>query len=626
MHLLAELRRRNVIRMAGLYLVGAWLAVQVFATLLPVFEAPAWVMKAIVGAIAIGFLPAMVFAWIYELTPEGFKRDAEVPAGQSIGPATARRIDRAIIAVLLIALGYFAVDKFLLQRTAPPSSPVSAAAQPPADSPAADPKSIAVLPFTNMSGEAENGYFADGISEEILNSLARIDGLPVVGRTSSFQFKGRNEDSRVIGGKLGVANLLEGSVRREGQRARITAQLIRAADGLQLWSDSYDRTLEDTLAVQLDIAEKVAAVLDVVLDAKQRARMREAGVRNVDAYIAYQKGLKLFDDAHTSAPGVDLFATLARANEEFGRATALEPNLTRARILAADMYYHRFLGDSTAPAPRAEAWRLGIAELDGALRSSRDEAQRAEIEVERQVLGTDWRGLRDRIERALASTRCDQPDWLPQIAVAYGYAKRVETRMAELQTCDPLSAIPYARGAEAALWSGSPEGALEIVHRAEQRIGAAGTSGFVAVRALAAQGKFAEAQATLQALASNNEFTAIAQLVLDAAQGADPATIKAHVAAYDHTAVRFDAWDLTDTLAILLEGNRAEANRRFAVYDTRPGGALTLTLAIVLCTCGAPFDLDALPNFKARIAESGLPWPPAQPVPFRRAAETTAVR
>src|SRR5262249_20834464 len=152
-------------------------------------------------------------------------------------------------------------------------------------------------------------FFSDGLSEEILNSLARIDGMQVLGRTSSFQFKGKTEDLRVIGEKLGVATVLEGSVRREGARARITAQLIRATDGIHLWSQTYDRTVDDSLAVQLDIAEQVAGVLNVVLDDAQRGRMRAAGVKNVDAFIAYQKGWKLFIDGHRKLE-LDLIDTL----------------------------------------------------------------------------------------------------------------------------------------------------------------------------------------------------------------------------------------------------------------------------------------------------------------------------
>ena len=295
MTFIAELKRRNVIRAAGLYLVGAWLAVQVAGTILPMFGAAEWISRSIVIALAVGFLPAMIVAWVFELTPEGLKRDGDVPTSESIAPQTARRMDRMFLIVALLAIGYFAFDKFVLaprrdaalvtQTTAHVTAEISAKKS------KQNARSIAVLPFVNMSTDPENEFFSDGLSEEILNSLARIDGMQVVGRTSSFQFKDKNEDLRTIGTKLDVATVLEGSVRREGERARITAQLIRTSDGIHLWSETYDRTVSDTLTVQLDIAEKVAGALNVILDDKQRSRMREAGVQNVDAFVAYQKGL-----------------------------------------------------------------------------------------------------------------------------------------------------------------------------------------------------------------------------------------------------------------------------------------------------------------------------------------------
>src|SRR6188474_2119382 len=196
MGLIAELRRRNVIRMAGLYLVGAWLATQVAGTLLPIFHTPEWVLQTLVSLLAIGFLPALVFAWVFELTPEGIKRDAEVRPEESIAPQTARRMDRMIIAVLCVALVYFAVDKFVLAPARLGSQAQAAPAKPaaPAAAAAVNPKSIAVLAFTDLSPEHDQGYFSDGMAEEILNALAHVKDLKVAGRTSSFYYKGRNED------------------------------------------------------------------------------------------------------------------------------------------------------------------------------------------------------------------------------------------------------------------------------------------------------------------------------------------------------------------------------------------------------------------------------------------------
>jgi serine/threonine-protein kinase len=253
----AELKRRNVVRMAGLYLVGAWLLTQVASTVLPMFGAPEWLPRSIVILLAIGFIPALIFSWAFELTPQGLKRDEDVAPEQSIAPQTARRMDRMIIAVLVLALAYFAFDKFVLGPRRPGASSESSSS--------ANSQSIAVLPFVNMSSDKEQEYFSDGLSEELIAVLAKIPGLKIIGRNSSFLFKGKSEDSRTIGQKLGVANLLEGSVRKQVERVRIVAELINAADGRQLWSETYDRELKDVFAVQSEIARAVAEQMKVKL-------------------------------------------------------------------------------------------------------------------------------------------------------------------------------------------------------------------------------------------------------------------------------------------------------------------------------------------------------------------------
>ena len=253
----AELKRRNVIRFAGLYLVGAWLLVQVAGTVLPMFGAPEWLPRSIVILLAIGFIPALVFSWVFEMTPQGLKRDEDVRPEESIAPQTGRRMNRMIIAVLVLALGYFAIDKFVLtpRRAALPNDSLSGASA----------KSIAVLPLINTSGDPGNDYFSDGLSEELIAVLAKIPGLKIIGRSSSFLFKGKSDDRRTIGQKLGVANLLEGSVRKQGERVRIVAELINAADGRALWSETYDRELKDVFAVQSEIASAVAEQMKVKL-------------------------------------------------------------------------------------------------------------------------------------------------------------------------------------------------------------------------------------------------------------------------------------------------------------------------------------------------------------------------
>jgi adenylate cyclase len=247
MKFLAELKRRNVIRMAGLYLVGAWLIVQVASTVFPAFELPSWALRGVIVLLAIGFIPALVISWVFELTPEGLKREDEIEPDASITPHTAQRMDRMLWVGALLALSYFAVDKFLLAphraavvpmaEQAPPAPPVQAAS--------ASANSIAVLAFENLSTDAENGFFADGISEELLNVLAGVKGLTVASRTSAFSFKGKDTPIPDIARQLGVQHVLEGSVRKQGQRVRISAQLINADSDKHVWSASYDRDLAD---------------------------------------------------------------------------------------------------------------------------------------------------------------------------------------------------------------------------------------------------------------------------------------------------------------------------------------------------------------------------------------------
>jgi TolB-like protein/Tfp pilus assembly protein PilF len=304
MNFLAELKRRNVIRMAGLYLVGAWLVVQVASTVFPAFEFPSWALRAVILLLAIGFIPALVISWVFELTPDGLKREDEIEPTESIKPQTAQRMDRMLLVVALIALTYFAVDKFILApnreiaRTAavvPTSQPTTAAPLMSVVAKAIDTKSIAVLAFADLSQTKDQEYFSDGVAEEILNALAKINDLKVAGRTSSFYFKGRNETIKAIGSTLGVAHLLEGSVRKQGERLRISAKLLRVSDGVEMWSDTFDGTDADIFALQESIAQQVTGQLQVALNAGQSGRLVEVGTSDPDAYALYLRATDVFN-------------------------------------------------------------------------------------------------------------------------------------------------------------------------------------------------------------------------------------------------------------------------------------------------------------------------------------------
>jgi len=349
MTFIAELKRRNVIRMAGLYLVGAWLLTQVAGTVLPMFGAPDWIARSIVIVLMLGLIPALVFSWVFELTPEGIKRDAEVPPEQSIAPQTARRMDRMIIAVLLLALTYFGFDRLVLSPrrdaalVAATTQAVTATAATAAGS-AVDEHSIAVLPFVNMSGDAANEYFSDGISEEILNVLARTVGLQVAARTSSFSFKGKNEEVPDIARKLQVRMVLEGSVRKQDDRVRITAQLIDAQKGYHVWSQTYDRKLSDIFAIQDEIAKAIGDELQVQIAGAPAAGKPSAGTRNLVAYDLYLRAIALWQTRREDA--------LWQAVELLGQAIKADPEFAQA--YAGQGLVYAVIGDYSARIPLAE--------------------------------------------------------------------------------------------------------------------------------------------------------------------------------------------------------------------------------------------------------------------------------
>jgi TolB-like protein/Tfp pilus assembly protein PilF len=283
--LFEELKRRNVFKVGTAYVVLAWLLAQVIDVFLEPFGAPEWVIKTILLLLLIGFPVALLFAWAFELTPEGLKKEKDVDRSQSITHETGQKLNLAIIFILILALGYFAVDKFILEPGRHFETPEAAAVPAAKPGPATE-KSIAVLPFVNMSDDAGNEYFSDGISEEILNALARVKDLKVAGRTSSFAFKGQNQDLRQIGEALGVNHILEGSVRKAGAKVRITAQLIQVDDGFHLWSDTYDRELTDVFAIQDEIANAILEQLKARLVGGESVAMA-ATRTSTEAYELY---------------------------------------------------------------------------------------------------------------------------------------------------------------------------------------------------------------------------------------------------------------------------------------------------------------------------------------------------
>ena len=260
--LIAELKRRNVFRVSIAYLALGWIVTQVTTTVAPMLHLPDWVGPVVLWIGVIAFPFVVMFSWIYELTPEGLKREIEIDRSASITHHTARRLDYVVIALLVVAIGLYGYHEF---RSAGDQRVTVVARTTPGATAAGADRSVAVLPFVDMSADKDQEYFADGISEELLNLLAQIPQLRVIARTSSFAFKGKEVDIAEIAKKLNVANVLEGSVRKSGDKLRITAQLIRASDSSHLWSQTYDRELTDVFTVQDEIAAAVVEQLKVTL-------------------------------------------------------------------------------------------------------------------------------------------------------------------------------------------------------------------------------------------------------------------------------------------------------------------------------------------------------------------------
>ncbi len=324
-----ELKRRNVFRVGIAYLIGSWLLAQIAELLLDTFKAPDWTMQFIVVVLMIGFPITLFFAWAFELTPDGIKRESEVDRSESIRRETGQKLNRGIIVILVIALGYFVWEsrfaKDAPRAVANEASVASTEAQ--SQQPvSAKNRSVAVLPFVNMSSDPEQEYFSDGITEEIINALVKIPGLSVPARTSVFGFKGHQGDVRNIGEQLGVAHILEGSIRSQGNQVRITAQLIKVDDGFHLWSETYDRKLDNIFVVQEEIAKAIATVLTGELGLGVVTVPNKTG--NMEAYDAYLQGRALLHKRDN----------LDQAVAFFKRATELDPQFAPAWAAMALTY------------------------------------------------------------------------------------------------------------------------------------------------------------------------------------------------------------------------------------------------------------------------------------------------
>jgi serine/threonine-protein kinase len=343
----AELKRRHVYRVAIAYAVVAWLLIQVATQVFPFFEIPNWIVRLVVLTVVLGFPIALIIAWAFEMTPEGLKRNADITPNEYIPRWSTRRFAALILSIAILAAG---VPLFRLSRSKPTWLPwtntVGTLSQ----------KSIAVLPLLNESSDPDDEYFSDGLSEELIADLAQVKGLKVIGRSSSFRFKNKKEDSKTIGEKLGVSTLLEGTVRKQGDQVRIVAELVNAADGTELWTRTFDRELKDIFAVQAEIAEAVATSLELTVLGGKESSAKNAATKSMEAHNAYLQGHFYFERGN--------LGDYRKSVGFFEQATRLDPDYALAYAERAEAW--AWIGDLSS-AKQKEAWTAAGSDAEKAV-------------------------------------------------------------------------------------------------------------------------------------------------------------------------------------------------------------------------------------------------------------------
>lgn len=493
MQLFKELQRRNVIRVAIGYIVSSWLLLQIADLVLDIIGSPDWVLRTIALILALGFPIVLFFSWAYEVTPEGIKLESEIDRSQSITHVTGGKLDRAIVAVLVIALAYFAYDKFVLSAGREAALFDAATQTVVEQSPAhledgvENDKSIAVLPFADMSPNKDQDYFSDGLSEELLNLLAKIPQLKVAARTSSFQFKGQTGDIADIGKQLKVAHLLEGSVRTAGNRVRVTAQLIQAEDGYHLWSETYNRNLDDIFAIQDEIAGAVVAQLKITL----LGEAPKARKTDPEAYSLYLQGL-YFRERRTQKDWEN-------SSLSYQQALVIEPDFAAAwaglsMVLGAQagqgyIDLHEGYVKARSSAQKALELNPNLAEAHAAM---------GLIQLS---YDWDWDNAEASFQRALDLAPGDARV-LAQMGILQRYVGELATSVAlneRAVSLDPLSLNGYHQLGLALTWDGQLEEAMAVYDHLLNLQPEFAAANMSRSRILLAQGKPVEALAAAEA-------------------------------------------------------------------------------------------------------------------------------
>lgn len=430
----AELKRRNVYKVAVAYVVVAWLLMQAASIFFPAFDAPPWVMKIFIIVIIFGFPVALIFSWAFEITPEGIKLESEIAPSKSVARRTGRKLVAVTIALAVVAAGLW-VYQLVHPKTGTSRQDVRSDSakdegrlgEPSLSAPG---KSIAVLPFVDLSQAKDQEYFCDGISEEILDALAKVEGLRVVARTSSFSFKGKNADVSEIAQKLNVQNVLEGSLRREGNRIRITAQLVNAHDGFHIWSETFERELQGVFAVQDEITRSIVDALKIRLAVAPPARPRQ----NTEAYDLYLQGLYFSNksDEESLRKSLSLFQQALEKDPNFARAWT---GIAKAWLWLADAYVRPL--EAYPKVKEAALKALALDEHDAEAHSYLGETKR--------ILDRDLPGEEQELKRALEIDPNSAPAHL-FMALLKSAQGELEVGVKEIQKAEKLDPLAPVMG------------------------------------------------------------------------------------------------------------------------------------------------------------------------------------
>jgi TolB-like protein len=575
----AELKRRNVYKVAVAYVVAGWALSQGIAQVFPVFDVPNWAIRLVVLLIIIGLPVALVLAWAFEITPQGIKRTETADAMPHAGQQKNNAWIYVVAVGAVVSIGLFFLGRYTAGNAASQNS-AAAAALPQ--------KSIAVLPLLNESGDPKDEYFSDGLSEELIAALAEISGLKVIGRSSSFRFKDRKEEPKAIGEKLGVSTLLDGTVRKQGDRVRIVAELVNAADGIQLWTGTFDRQLKDIFAVQEEIARAVAASLKVTLLGSED-KSAQMATNSVEAHNAYLQG-----HFYLVRRNVEDFR---KAIGYYDQAIQLDPGYALAYAERAEA--RTLLGDLTGQRPTAYPKARSDAEKAVAIAPALAEA-RAALGFVRSFV--DWKfadGLSE-LKRAkeLSPTNPTANDLLARIIVYVGRFDEAERQAREAVELDPLSTVTHGNLARVLFYAGKLDEADAAARKAAelQPAGASSHRWQVLIAAQRGDGETALREARLEPDEGYRRFElAVAQYVVGDRQAADAALADLMAKAREGF-----AYQIAEVYAVRSEKDKAFEWLQIA-FDDRDAGMLSLVVDPLVR------GLRDDPRYKNLVAKVGLP-------------------